>query len=756
MAPPIVTRFLISFNENKIIGFILFLLITGISVVIALQQPEPEEEGPPSYKAIGRLALNTPPPTFTQTGQELQSQGRAVNLTTLLSPRVLRNVTNRLQRGGFKFTIEDIQEIIKDKKLLINLPNNEQGGDSDRLITLEYKDQRIPRVVQRVLLVFMEELTAESYRINTLQWQDRIDSLQERLQVVQRDLNRAERKFYNYITTEGADLIAVQNGSLFAGITSSQEQQRQLQVILSGIDGEINSLQELLGLTPDEAYTSSALSADPIIANLRAEIFQNELQLERLSEDLRDEHPTIVEIKKQMAANEELYEQRAEELIGDDGILEPLTPKIREASNLDPIRAQLANRLVALEAQKNAINQQLESAITIEANLREQYQSSPNKQLRQARLIQEVQSQRILYQTIFSALIDARAAKVETVSSLLIAQRPFLAPLPPPRTVDLLNPFVIIAIGMGLGVVSSLGVIFLLATLDERLHTPSELRESLADRGVPVLGVLPVVRSQTSSGRIIPLIINADSDDLPSYERFRSNIRRLSPDNTKVVLITSISDQEGKSVSAYNLAIASAYAGKRTLLVEADLRDRNPCSLQYLGIEPYPEAVNYPLGYYDLHRSGEDSFQDEMIQRVPELPNFSIVASPGYQQQAAAIIESSEMQSFLKYVRAQYDLVILDTPSLERCNDALLLEPFADGLILVTRPGVTLKNLLGTTIDEFVEVELPLIGAVINEVDLVHTEMDFDSSDSESSESAQESDFPLKNNQQDENEGINF
>ena len=194
MAPPIVTRFLISFNENKIIGFILFLLITGISVVIALQQPQPEEEGPPSYQAIGRLALNTPPPTFTQTGQELQSQGRAVNLTTLLSPRVLENVANRLQRGGFQYTINDIQQIIKKKKLRINLPQNQDRGGGDRLITLEYKDQRIPRVIQQVLQVFMEELTAESYRINTLQWRDRIDSLQKRLRVVQKDLNKAERK----------------------------------------------------------------------------------------------------------------------------------------------------------------------------------------------------------------------------------------------------------------------------------------------------------------------------------------------------------------------------------------------------------------------------------------------------------------------------------------------------------------------------------------------------------------------------------
>jgi capsular exopolysaccharide synthesis family protein len=416
----------------------------------------------------------------------------------------------------------------------------------------------------------------------------------------------------------------------------------------------------------------------------------------------------MIELRKQQAVNEKLLEERAVEVIGDDGVFEPLSAKIRQKSNLDPARAQLANRLVALQAERQALQGQLESATEIERNLRLEYELFPDKQLKQAKLIQEVQAQRILYQTVFAALTDAKSAVVETVSSLTIAQAAFI----PPETqlaLPKISGTVIVLAGGGIGLFASVGLIFLLATLDDRLHAPEEIREALTERAVPVLGELPIIQFLTPSGRRIPVLLDTSSGYLSFYERFRSNIRRLGAENTKVILITSVSNREGKSVSAANLAIASAHAGKRTLLVEADLRTRSPGSREYFNIEAHPDSINHPISYYDL--------RNDSISLVPDLENLYILPSPGFQEQAAAIIESNEMQRFLKEVRSRYDMIIIDTPSLYRCNDALLLEPLADGIVIVTRPGITLRSLLGQTIDEFIEAELPLIGAVINDVE---------------------------------------
>jgi len=699
MTPPIVKRFLISFDEHKLLGFLIFGVIWGGSIVLALQPPPVVK---PTYRAVGQLSLNNPPPIFTSTGQQLQQQGRIINSGILLAPRVLETVAARMQ-----FTAKDMRSII-DQRLKIRFPE----VDEPPIITLGYQDDD-PKKAKLVLQTFMIEMVEQSRLLNTAQLRQRITSLEERMNIVQQELKAAEDAFYGYITGEGAELLAIQDGSLFTGITSAQQQQRQLLVFLQGIEAEIETLQNQLGLTPEEAYTSSALSADPIIANLRAQIMGIEMQLEVLKKDLRAEHPTIVQLEKQKEANEKLLQERAAELIGDGQVLNPLPEKIRQESSLDPARQQLANRLVILQSQRDGVLQQLESIKLTELELRQQYEQYPDKQVQQARLIQAVQSQRILYQTILAALVDARAAEAETTGSLAIAQPPFVPPFQetgPQR----LHPILIILAGGLVGLVSATGVLFLLATLDDRLHTAQELQETLSERDVPMLGQLPWVVGFDANGKKIPVLLDGDSTYVPFYERFRSNLRRLGTESSGVILITSTNDDEGKSVSAYNLAIANALAGKRTLLVEADLR--SPSNGKWVNIVPDFQAATEPLRYYA---------SSDCITLVPDVENLYILPSPGPLQNAAVVIESSELQRLLKDARGRFDIVIIDTPSLTKCNDALLLEPLTNGIILVTRPGETRRSMLAETIDEFIETELPLLGAVINGVENLAPPPDF-------------------------------
>jgi capsular exopolysaccharide synthesis family protein len=176
-----------------------------------------------------------------------------------------------------------------------------------------------------------------------------------------------------------------------------------------------------------------------------------------------------------------------------------------------------------------------------------------------------------------------------------------------------------------------------------------------------------------------------------------------------VVLITSTVSGEGKTVSAYNLAIASARAGKRTLLIEANLR--SPSAASVLNVAPDPASQEEPLQYY--------GHLNDCIRLVPEIENLYILPSPGPQRQAAAILESSEMRRMLEDVRGRFDLVILDTPALSRYNDALLLEGQTDGMVLVTRPGYTEEGLLTEAVEQFLESDdVQFLGAVINGADI--------------------------------------
>ena len=690
MTPPIVKRFLISFEQHKILGLVIFLLSIGVSVVFALQ---PEPEATTKYRASGQLSYSSPPPLFTSTGESLAQQGRFVNVDVLLAPAVQARIKSQLQLRS-----DQLKNII-DRKLKINLP--EDG--STQLIALEYVNADTPEEGVRNLGVIMTEMIEQSRSINTSQLRERIDALNSRLANVQRELAIAEEAFYRFISTEGTDLLAVQDGSLFSGITGSQQQQRQLQLILEEIEGQIDSTIEQLGLSPDEAYTSAALSADPILSSLRSEVLGIENQLKRAERDLRPDHPNLINLRKQLQVNEELVEERATEILQGTGKNKPLPSQIRQESSLDPARQDLANNLVLLQTQREGILRQLESVKDTEQELRQQYEQFPDRQLRQARLVQEVETKRALYQTILTALVDAQSAEAETTSSYAIAQAPVIEEIP--TTLASVNRFLILGAGTGIGLILALGVIFLLALLDDRLHTPQELRELLLTREIPVLGNIPRINEYDLQERELPVIIDHDSIYLAVYERVRSNLRRYSSDATKVILVCSVNNDEGKSVTAYNLAIASAHAGKRTLIIEADLRNRS--NSEWVQVSAEKDSHLEPLKYF-----AESS---EAIRLVPAIANLYLVPSPGPCRQVAAVIESNELEKLIEDARGRFDLVVIDTSSLFKCNDALLLESLTDGIVMVTRPGISRGSMLGETIDQFTELDIPILGAVINE-----------------------------------------
>lgn len=694
MTLPIVKRFLIAFEQHKLLGLFIFLLSLGISGIFALQ-PEPEKPET-TYKAEGQLAYSNPPPLFTSTGEQLQQQGRSIDVDVLLGPAVQSRIREKLQLSN-----NQLKQII-ERQLKINVPEDKDVP----IISLEYTGAATPEEAVGILGVFMNEMVAQSRSINTSQLRSRIKALETRLNQVKDRLAAAEEKFYRFITSEGTSLLAIQDGSLFTSLTGSQQQQRQLQLLLEEIDGQISSIVEQLGLNPKQAYTAAALSADPFLAGLRSQLLDLETQKKRLEKDLRPEHPNMVALRKQITANEQLLQERAKEVLGGNTQYDALPSQLRQESSLDPARQQLANTLVTLQTQREGIQRQLNSLQQTENELKQQYEKFPDRQLQQARLGQEVETTRALYQTILTALVDAQSAEAETTSSFVIAQAPVIQKVTP-TTFATPNRLLILGAGAGIGLVAGAGIIVLLAMLDDRLYTEQELQDLFAEREVPILGNLPYVFSFDLKGRETPALVDPDSSFLTFYERVRSNLSRYSSQSAKTILVTSIKNSEGKSLTAYNLAIAHAQAGKRTLLIEADLHSKS--NAEWVELESNAEAALEPIKYY-----GDRS---NVVRLVPGVPNLYIVPSPGPLRRVAAIIESNELRRLIEDARGRYDSVIIDTPSLSESNDALLLEPMTDGMILVVRPGVAQRSLLGETIDQFTETEIPLIGAVINDLD---------------------------------------
>ena len=685
-------------------------MVMGLSGVAAMQ-PKP----PTSFVASGLLAYSSPPVTLSQTGTALQEQGRSLTAEVLLSDPVVNAVAQAVEVDPIE--LRQQAEVVVNPEAEASRDRNEADAAAYRVL-VRYRDQDANQA-QAIAGRLMETIVEQSRQFNTQQLNSIANNLQQLRSQVGQELQQAERNLEQYVRQQAPAVQAAQEGDVLGAITGGQAQQRQIRLTIAGIDAQIRSLQGRLGLTPDQAYASSALSADPIIANLRAEIYQTESQMQVLAPDLRPQHPTMTQLRNQKQAYEQLLQQRVAEVIGGNQQTAPLRSagQIRQDSSLDPARQQLANTLVNLQTQRDTLQQQLTTLQQAEGQLRQQYANIPNRQLQQSRLQQEVALKRTFYDQIQARLADVTLAEKETVGSLVVLQpvRTELSEAAGPS-----GPMILL-VGSFVGLLVGGGLVLLLDSLDATFHTLQDLQASLRQQEVPVLGLLPLLPDRVAlpeRTRValpeqyhsdLPLV-TPDSPYIEPFDRCRSNLRRATGSKfPKLVILTSTIASEGKTVSAYNLAIASAYAGKRTLLIEADLR--SPSHANVLRVTPDPEAAIDPLRYYG-HLS-------DCIRLVPDIENLYLLPSPGVQRQASAILESSEMRRLLDDSRGRFDLVILDTPALSRYNDALLLEPYVDGLVLVARPGYTEESLLTEAIEQFTESEdIQFLGAVINGADI--------------------------------------
>ncbi len=687
MTLPIVKRYLIAVGKYKWFGFATFVMACAAAGVYTTIKPEPADR----FVAEGFLSPNRPLVVFSTTGPQTQEQGSAITEEFLRSSDIIKAVAAEVKEDPG--TIND--------NLRIEMP--EQGKPP--LIKLQYRspDEAKAKVTATALLKAMVNY---SQMLNSLRVRAIIEEINKRSPQIEAELKAAEQELEQFDRVEGAALSMARIGALPAAIADSQNYQRQLRMQIEGLDAQIRSLSARLGMTPEQAYIATSLSADPIIADLRGQIYQNETQMQVLRQELRQDHPTMVELSNKLQALDLLLQQRAAEVIGRNRGAEQVLSgaQIRQNSSLDLARQQQAGNLMTLQTDRDRLQQQLQMSARAEQELRREYGSIPNKQLERSRREKQVELKKALYDKMQTALGDAKAAEAEIVSSVSIAPQPI-------QVWNEKKPNPKVALVLAAGAVAGLGaggvLIFLLSLLEGKFYTLEEVRSALQERDLPLLGVLPLASFEPERSDMLT-IASRDAAYLEACERLRTTLRRAGEKPLKVLLLASTSSGEGKTFVAYNLAIASALAGKRTLLIEADLR--SPSQVKCLKVAVDPENAIEPLRYYGQ--------PNNCIRLVPEIENLYVVASPGPLRQPGAILESSEMQRLLDEARGRFDFVILDAPPLNAGNDALLLEKNTDGIVIVTRPLYSQPGMIAEYIDPLLEEEVPILGAIVNGADI--------------------------------------
>ena len=169
------------------------------------------------------------------------------------------------------------------------------------------------------------------------------------------------------------------------------------------------------------------------------------------------------------------------------------------------------------------------------------------------------------------------------------------------------------------------------------------------------------------------------------------------------VLVTSAFPSEGKSTVALSLAMANAEQGKRTLVIDGDLRQP---SIERL-VRMTPNAGLAGVLAQSVHWRAA-------TRPVPKRPNLFVLGSGAPIPLALAMI-GPQMRGILKQTTQEFDLVVVDSPPLLGCAETLEMAAAADVTVLAVRSGHTPMKALANTIETLRRVNVPIAGIVLNE-----------------------------------------
>ena len=198
------------------------------------------------------------------------------------------------------------------------------------------------------------------------------------------------------------------------------------------------------------------------------------------------------------------------------------------------------------------------------------------------------------------------------------------------------------------------------------------------------------------------------------FRTLRTNIQFMNTNNKlKTLLVTSTLPNEGKSWVTANLAVTFAQAGKKVVIIDADMRKGRQYTI--FEVSPRPGLSNYLSGF-DIN-TGEETSEDlaNYIQET-EIPNLYIIPAGNIPPNPSELLISTKMISLLDRLKEICDLVIIDGTPCELVTDAIILSRIVDSTVIVTAHKQTKKDDLQKIVTNIQNVGGKIAGVVLNKI----------------------------------------
>jgi len=205
-------------------------------------------------------------------------------------------------------------------------------------------------------------------------------------------------------------------------------------------------------------------------------------------------------------------------------------------------------------------------------------------------------------------------------------------------------------------------------------------------------------------------ILSSSSDFFirEAYKTLRTNVSFALADDesSKVVLVTSSLQSEGKSITAVNLAVSYAQADKKVIIIDCDLRRPKLARLLQMRSE---------IGLSNI------IVKPELLERAimpTEVQSMDVILSGSIPPNPSELLSSPRMQQLIDTLRGHYDYIFLDSPPVNVVTDAVVLAPKSDGVLFLVRANRSERGSVIHAVDQLSYAKAKILGFVLNGVDM--------------------------------------
>ncbi len=504
--------------------------------------------------------------------------------------------------------------------------------------------------------------------------QEAVKWLQRRIEAERAKVEESEQALLNYKKEKN---IITDFTNEVEQITAQKLAQLNTQVVEAEsrrVEAETRYKQAVaLTDTPDMLDSIPEVLNNELIKQIKSMEVDLYKRISELSKKYGQNHPQMVAIKSEM---ETLSKRKTYEV---DRVINSLKSEYQVA-------------LARERSLKDALSRQ--KTETLELN---------QKAIEYGVLRRETESARQMYELLFnrfketSLTEDMRTLNIRVIDKAEVPKKP----LKPKKGLNIL-------LAMVVGLVVGTLLAFFYEYLDNTIKAPDDIKRYL---DVPYLGPVPAIdmNGDTDSLKKSELITFRDpkSSASEAYRDIRTSILFSSVESEpQVMLITSAGPQEGKTITASNLAVTMAQSGSKVVLVECDLR--RPRIDKVFDKQHDTGLTNILVGNKDV---------EETIFKT-EVENLFIIPSGPVPPNPSEILGSKRMTELIQTLKKNFTRIIIDSPPVAAVTDAVVLAKQVDGVIMIVRVNDKSKDMIINSLEKLRSVSADIFGIVLNGVDI--------------------------------------